>query len=223
MKPILLIAANLFREQRVLLSLMLAYVVLGGGTLALLPHAPEIEDVVFLIKQHAAYAVLLGVALASTAIHNERKSRRILAVLSKGITRGQYLAGLLLGSVSVLLAYLSCLGIIVTVLLGRAGEDPIQGWNVLGIAAVATLLAAAITIFYSTFAHPWVALPLTLATIALPIFPVAALLKHLAGWSAGAGIALPASLVGIALAETLAFWILAAWTFRNRDIAVAVE
>ncbi len=112
MRPVLLIAGNFFREQRILLALMVAYVVLGGGTLALLPHAPEIEDVIFLIKQHAAYAVLLGVALASTAIHNERKSKRILAVLSKGITRGQYLAGMLLGSVSVLLGYLFCLGII---------------------------------------------------------------------------------------------------------------
>jgi len=222
-KPILLIAANFFREQRILLSLMLAYVVLGGGTLALLPHAPEVADVLFLIKQHAAYAVLLGVALASTAIHNERKSRRILAVLSKGITRGEYLAGLLLGSVSVLVAYLFCLGIVATVLLARVGVAAVQGWTVLGVAAVATLLAAAITIFYSTFAHPWVALPLTLVTIAVPIFPVAALLKQLAAWGAGTGVSLPATVVGIALAETLAFWLLAAWAFRNRDIAVAVE
>ena len=223
MKPIVLIAANFFREQRVLLSLMLAYVVLGGGTLALLPHAPEIEDVVFLIKQHAAYAVLLGVALASTAIHNERKSKRILAVLSKGITRGQYLAGMLLGSVSVLIAYLDCLGIIASALLVRVGVAPVEGWVVLAVAALATLLAATITIFYSTFAHPWVALPLTFATVALPIFPVAALLKQLTGWSAGAGRALPAGSVIISLAETVAFWIVAAWAFRNRDIAVAVE
>src|SRR5205807_1067840 len=126
-----------FREQRILLSLMLAYVVLGGGTLAVLPHSPEVDDVIFLVKQHAAYAVLLGVALASTAIHNERKSRRILAVLSKGITRGQYLAGLLLGSASVLFAYLLCLGIVATALLPRVGVAAVQGWSVLGIAAIA--------------------------------------------------------------------------------------
>ena len=223
MRPVLLIAANFFREQRILFGLMIAYVVLGGGTLAVLPHAPEVDDVIFLIKQHAAYAVLLGVALASTAIHNERKSRRILAVLLKGITRGQYLAGILLGSVSVLLAYLFCLGIIATALLARVGVAAVQGWTVLGIAAIATLLAAAITIFYSTFAHPWVALPLTFVTIALPIFPVAALLKQLAGWGAGVDVLLRSSLISIALAETMAFWLLAAWAFRNRDIAVAVE
>jgi ABC-type transport system involved in multi-copper enzyme maturation permease subunit len=223
MRPVLLIAANFFREQRILLGLMVAYVVLGGGTLALLPHAPEVDDVLFLIKQHAACAVLLGVALASTAIHNERKSRRILAVLSKGITRGQYLAGMLFGSVSVLIAYLFCLGIITAALLARVGVAAVQGWTLLGITAITTLLVAAITIFYSTFAHPWVALPLTLTTIALPIFPVAALLKQLASWNAGAGVSLLATLVGIALAETLAFWLLAAWAFRNKDIAVAVE
>jgi len=223
MRPVLLMAGNFFREQRILLSLMLAYVILGGGTLALLPHAPELEDVIFLIKQHAAYAVLLGVALASTAIHNERKSKRILAVLSKGITRGQYLAGMLLGSVSVLLAYLFWLGIIATALLERVGVAAAQGWTVLGIAATATLLAAAITIFYSTFAHPWVALPLTLITIAVPIFPVAVLLKELAAWNPSAGMSLNEALVGMALVETLLFWGLAAWSFRNRDIAVAVE
>src|SRR5437870_507112 len=92
--PAALITANFFREQRILLSLMLAYVVVGGGTLALLAQAPDADDVVFLIKQHAAYAVLLGVTLASTAIHNERKTRRILAVLSKGISRWQYVAGM---------------------------------------------------------------------------------------------------------------------------------
>jgi ABC-type transport system involved in multi-copper enzyme maturation permease subunit len=222
-KPVLLIAANFFREQRILLPLMLTYVILGGGTLALLPHPPEVDDVIFLIKQHAAYAVLLGVALASTAIHNERKSRRILAVLSKGITRGQYLAGMLLGSVSVLFVYLFCLGIIAPALLARTGVATVEGWAVLGISALATLLAAAITIFYSTFAHPWIALPLTFATSALPIFPVTPMLRQLAGWGVGEGISLPSSLMGIALAETLVLWLLAAWAFRNRDIAVAVE
>jgi ABC-type transport system involved in multi-copper enzyme maturation permease subunit len=222
-RPIFLIAANFFREQRILLSLMLAYVVLGGGTLAVLPHPPEVDDVIFLIKQHAVYAVLLGVALASTAIHNERKSRRILGVLSKGITRGQYLAGLLLGGVSVLFIYLFSLGIISTALSARVGLAAVEGWTVLGIAALAALLAAAITIFYSTFAHPWVALPLSLATIAVPIFPVAMLLKELAAWNAGSDVLLRGSQVSIALAETLGFWLLAAWAFRNRDIAVAVE
>ena len=223
MRPILLIAANFFREQRILLSLMLAYVVLGGGTLTLLPHAPEVDDVVFLIKQHAAYAVLLGVALASTAIHNERKSKRILAVLSKGMTRGQYLAGMLLGSVNVLLAYLLVLGIIATPLLRRVGIPPIEGWSALVIAAIATLLAAAVTIFYSTFAHPWVTLPLTLITIALPVFPAAGLLKQLSEWESGVFLPMNAGAVAIALLETLLFWGLAAWSFKNRDIAVAVE
>jgi ABC-type transport system involved in multi-copper enzyme maturation permease subunit len=223
MRSVLLVAANCFREQRVLLSLMLAYFLLAGGTLTLLPHPPEADDVIFLIKQHAAYAVLLGVALASTAIHNERRSKRILAVLSKGITRGQYLAGMLLGSASVLIAYLVALGIVATGLLARVGVAAIQGWSVIGIAAAATLLAAAITIFYSTFAHPTVALPLALVSSALPIFPVALLLKQMTEWGASAELSLHTSVIGVALAQTLMFWLLAAWIFRNKDVAVAVE
>jgi hypothetical protein len=29
--------------------------------------------------------------------------------------------------------------------------------------------------------------------------------------------------IGVALAQTLMFWLLAAWIFRNKDVAVAVE
>ena len=96
---------------------------------------------VFLIKQHAAYAVLLGVTLASTAIHNERKTRRILAVLSKGISRWQYVAGMLMGTASVLVTYIACLGVVGSALLSRVEISSGEGWRVLGIAALATLLS----------------------------------------------------------------------------------
>ncbi len=57
----------------------------------------ERDELLFIFKQVAVYVVVFSIFFGGSAIYNERKSRRILAVLSKGIARQQYLSGLIIG------------------------------------------------------------------------------------------------------------------------------
>ena len=58
---------------------MTAYIVGIGGVFRSHVHA---VDVLFFLRWHAGYAVFLGAMMAIPAVHMERKTRRILAVLS---------------------------------------------------------------------------------------------------------------------------------------------
>ena len=66
--------------------------------------------------------------LAVPALQTERKSRRIVAVLSKGIHRWQYLAGLWLGC-SIITTCFSLMLAVIALILCRAGNDTCQGFG----------------------------------------------------------------------------------------------
>ncbi|HEY1270705.1 MAG TPA: hypothetical protein VGF08_01910, partial [Terriglobales bacterium] len=95
MRQVILIAINFVREQRwPILMLMLWVVILSCVGLVVSPHR-----FLVIFKQSAVYVVLFAGFFGASAIHNERKTRRILAVLSKGVARWQYISGLLAGIV----------------------------------------------------------------------------------------------------------------------------
>src|SRR5581483_2462847 len=99
MRQVGLIAINFVREQRwpilVLMLWILVFSVLG----LLVDLRRSREDVLFIFKQLAVYGIAFAVFFGASAIHNERKTRRILSVLSKGVGRAQYFSGLLGGFV----------------------------------------------------------------------------------------------------------------------------
>jgi ABC-type transport system involved in multi-copper enzyme maturation permease subunit len=236
MRRVALIAANFVREQRIFLILLVAYVLLGGVAILVSGERPGTEDILFLVKQHASYAIFFGIALASSAIYNERKSRRILAVLSKAVTRREYLAGLILGSSCVLWIYLLALAVGGVALFVAAGLDLQELFGALLLAATATLLAASVTIFYCTFLHPWLALTATMLTLTLPplfsihfgatasmTVPAYELLLEIFRWGAESGIHVNPMAVTIAVGEITFVWLAAARIFSYRDVAVAVE
>src|SRR5215470_5734740 len=111
MKPILLLGANFLRTQLVLMAIVLAYMICLTGFLAF---HEQLQDLVFFVRQQAIYAIALGAMVMVTALQNDRKSRRILSVLSKGIHRWQYLAGLLCGAV--MIAGIFCLAVALSAL-----------------------------------------------------------------------------------------------------------
>ena len=95
MRNVLLIAVSFVREQRWPIFVLLLWVVglcLIGLTIDL---RKSREDVLIIFKQLAVYGVAFAVFFGGSAIHNDRRSRRILAVLSKAVGRKQYLCGLL--------------------------------------------------------------------------------------------------------------------------------
>jgi len=234
-RAILLIAVNFVREQRWPIFVLLLWVLLLAFLGLIADIQRQREDLLFIFKQVAVYVVVFSVFFGGSAIHNERKSRRILAVLSKAVGRQQYLSGLVLGVTIACTIYCFALGITGSWTLGEAGFSVRQVWFLMLYLIVASMLAGTIALMFSTFLNPFFAAGATAMVLGLPavaahvgarweyVIPVyslsAAVLKS-SFKPAGDALWLP---LGLAVVETIVFWALAARIFSRMDIAVAVE
>ena len=235
MRAILLIAVNFVREQRWPIFVLLLWVLLLAFLGLIADIQRQREDLLFIFKQVAVYVVVFSVFFGGSAIHNERKSRRILAVLSKAVGREQYLSGLVLGVTIACTIYCFALGITGSWTLGEAGFSVRQVWFLMLYLIVASMLAGTIALMFSTFLNPFFAAGATAMVLGLPavaahvgarweyVIPVyslsAAVLKS-SFKPAGDALWFP---LGLAVVETIVFWALAARIFSRMDIAVAVE
>jgi hypothetical protein len=236
-KSVLLIAINFVREQRWPILVMLLWVLL----LAFLGLSTEAgrqrEDLLFVFKQVAVYVVAFSVFFGSSAIYNDRRSRRILSVLSKAVARQQYLSGLVLGITIASAIYCFTLGVTGSWTLGQSGFRVREVWFLMVCLLGACTLAGTVALMFSTFLNPFFAAGATAAVMGLP-----ALASYTSG-SSQWGLAIPVyALVAavlkssfespatyswvpiiLALGETLVFWFVAARIFSYVDIAVSVE
>ena len=235
MRAILLIAVNFVREQRWPIFVLLLWVLLLAFLGLIADIQRQREDLLFIFKQVAVYVVVFSIFFGGSAIHNERKSRRILAVLSKAVGRQQYLSGLVLGVTIACTIYCFALGITGSWTLGEAGFSVRQVWFLMLYLIVASMLAGTIALMFSTFLNPFFAAGATAMVLGLPavaahvgarweyVIPVyslsAAVLKS-SFKPAGDALWFP---LGLAVVETIVFWALAARIFSRMDIAVAVE
>jgi len=233
MKAILLLGANFLRTQLVLIAIVLAYMICLTGFLAFHEQLP---DLVFFVRQQSVYAVALGAMVMVTAIQNDRKSRRILSVLSKGIHRWQYVGGLLCGAV--MIAGIFCLAVGVSALwLTKQADVPVAGLaELLLVLFLASAAGASVALFCSIVLHPLLALAATGLILFFPyfaeirgwypprdLFPVVAAMYTKINfgfhkpddnlWRIGAG----------AVIQTLVFWMAASAAFARRDVTVATE
>jgi hypothetical protein len=194
------------------------------------------ENVEFLINLQSSYAVVIGVFTASSAIFNERKSRRILGVLAKGIERSDYLAGMLLGVTFVNIVYCLSLAVTAEFLALRSGLPALPVLKVTLLLVTASTLAATVSLFFSTLMHPMfaaastglffglsMAAPVVLGGWAGYIFPAAKLATHIAGFSFNSTWAPDWEPSVCAVIESLMFWQASSWVFASRDITVAIE
>ncbi|HYX69019.1 MAG TPA: hypothetical protein VE825_07790 [Terriglobales bacterium] len=236
MRAVALIAVNLLRQQRWIVLLMVVYVAVLMGIGAAFARRSDSGDLLFLVKQLASYAVLLSFFSGAVAVHNERRSRRILAVLSKGIERSQYLAGLLLGIALVMGVYCATLGLAGAAVLLAGGLPVAPLLPFFAVLLAACLLAATLAMFFSTFLHPWFALAVAGLVAAIPpalervlgggwgvLVPVYSLATALVRFSVDKPWHPCWEAVLVALAESVALWLAASWIFARRDITVAVE
>jgi len=233
MRAIVLIGANFFRTQWLVISIMAVYLIGISGVFGL--HEQHTE-VVFFLRMHGGYVLFLSILVAIPAIEAERKSRRILAVLSKGIHRWQYIAGLLWGCMMISGLFCLLLGGI-TALLCQQGNYPNDGLLPLIIVLFLTCsLAAAVGLFCSIFLHPLLAMGATGAILLFPMmtesagfyppaeaFPVAAMagiLRIFQFRSAGSAIW---SIAVSAVLQTVVFLLLGSAIFGRRDVTISPE
>ncbi|MFB3812728.1 MAG: hypothetical protein ACE14L_01345 [Terriglobales bacterium] len=226
------IATNYVREQRWAVVLLLVWVVVSAGIVSIGELASE--DVLFFLKQQAIYGVAFSAFLAASAIYNERRSRRILAVLSKGIEREQYLAGLILGVLLSAALYCAVMGAFGSLMFRRIGLPLEALWYLLALLIVACALAATTAMSFATFSPPLVAIALTalvlgigggMAQIGLTrnLFPVMTLMASITDFTGHAPLLHRWDTLAWGIAQTIALWMAASWIFSRRDIAVAVE
>lgn len=236
MKAVLLIAVNFVREQRWPILVLLLWVLLLAflGLVSDIPRARE--DLLFIFKQVAIYVVVFSIFFGGSAIYNERRSRRILAVLAKAVGRQQYLSGLVLGVALASAIYCFALGITGSWTLGEAGFPVSQVWFLMVCVLAACTLAGAVALMFSTFLNPFFAAGATALVLGVPVLAGHA---FSAGWAdvipvyALTAIVLQSSFqspghvswfpVALAVAETIVIWLLAARIFAWVDIAVSVE
>ncbi len=233
MRAILMIGTNFARTQWLAVLIMTAYLAAIGVVFGW--HDPR-PDARFFLEWHSYYLIFLGTMIAIPAIWSERKSRRILAVLSKGIGRWQYLGGILLGC-AIISAWFCLLVGVITTWLRHKGDLSSSGMAAITLVLfLCCVTAASAALFCSVFLHPLLATVATSAVLLLPLatdaagwyppgelFPVTAAIRVLRDFqfrSPGTGIWGIAA--GAAL-ETIFFWIAASVIFARRDVTISPE
>ena len=228
MIPILLLAKRFVRQNRWLLLAFIAWPLLMGAILWFPNRAASREDVSDMVQLEARYGVVVMAFLASSVIYNEQRSRRIVGVLSKAVSREQYLLGILLGLTCFAFVYFAAVGTAVLWLIGFSNpvERAIFAMFIGGSAA--SLWTASLALFFSTFLYPLfaagIAVGLAFAPFVLKaknalLAPTAALLQSSDPLSA----VIPISSGAAAIAESAIILLLAAQVFRRRDVAVSIE
>lgn len=236
MRAVALIGANFLREHRWPVLILFAWIVFVAAASGDFGRSrPVNEDVIFYCQQQALYICVFSAFLAADAIHNERKSRRILLVLSKAVSRGKYLLAVILGTSTMSVAYAIVFGLCGVWLTAKAELPSGQLWSVVILVVAGSLIAGTVAMFFSTFLNPYVATAVTVLLFCAPgVFRVQ---RH--AWSIWLpGLPILANLLRfsfrsdwmpnwyaavLAVLEAVLFWMLAAAVFDRRDIAVPVE
>jgi hypothetical protein len=231
-----LIAASFLREQRWPIVLLLAFVVLYSALAGLFsPASVALDDAMFFAKQQAVYGVAFIGFLAGSAIFNERRSRRILAVLSKAVSRSQYIAGLIGGILAASAIYCGTVGVFGSLMFSRVGLPGATMWKLTAMLMAACAVTSAAAVFYSTFLHPLFALAASALTLSFTgamsrlgfgwdnVLPVYNLMDRIIGFSGQGNWAAPWAMIAWSAADAVLLWLAASAVFSFRDIAVAVE
>jgi ABC-2 family transporter len=236
MRPVVLIAANFLREHRWPVLILFAWIVLTAAAAGDFGKGrPVKDDVLFYCQQQAIYICVFSAFLAADAIHNERKSRRILLVLAKAISRRKYLLAVIVGTCTMAIAYALLFGVCAIWLTARAELPGGQLWSVVVLVIAGSLIAATVAMFFSTFLNPYVATAITLLFFCAPTafhaqrhawamwLPGLPILTEVMSFSFRPDWVMRWAVPSIAVLESVLAWSLAAAVFNRRDIAIPVE
>jgi ABC-type transport system involved in multi-copper enzyme maturation permease subunit len=231
-RAVALIAANFVRQQRWYVVLLLlwtsgtamAFGIGGSGAVS--------DDLLLYMHGQAVYGGALALLLTSSALHNERRTRRILSVLSKSVTRTEYLAGLLCGSLAITFVFCAASGAAAFITAARLRVDLTYAPTYAIYLFAACTLVSVLSLLFATFLHPLVATAAAPVTVGVQLTieraaglnngPVTTLSRALVGFDSLAGMHAGSAAVACVGEAALLFW-LATRIFALRDIAVAVE
>jgi hypothetical protein len=228
MTPVLLLTKSFIRQNRWLLLAFVSWPFLLGAFVWSPYHAAARSEVSEILQQEVFYGVAVATFLISSAIYNEKRSRRIIGVLSKAVSRAQYLIALVLGSGLFALVYFIAVGASLIWLVGISNSTLAISRTLLLRGIVASLWMASLALLFSTFVYPFIAAafagsigfaPFALSRVNLALTPMPVLLENIGtdaatvNWGA----------CGIALCESVLFLLVAARIFALRDLTVSIE
>jgi ABC-type transport system involved in multi-copper enzyme maturation permease subunit len=229
MRAVALLAANFLRDQRLIIVLITVWILTFTIIFALTQESAA-SDLEAFYRQELIYGVAIGMFSGAAIVHNERRSRKILAVLSKGISRAQYLAGALVAMAALTLFYYVLVAATNQWLIARfsfqgdAIAPAVLGW-------LAAIAATAVALAFGTFLHPLFSVAATGLVVSLgmviphSMFPVSMFIRGATRATYAYGLPLwggGAFLAAIAIETAIAFAI-AVLMFRKRDVTAAVE
>jgi hypothetical protein len=137
----------------------MAAILLVGG-----PH-PAPEDVAAALEQQSIYGLALVAFAGGALLGNEQRSRRIVLVLSRAVSRRQYLGALWLAAFLPLVLYVLDLALTGPVL----GAPALVLWQTLGALLVLSLTTASLAVLASLLLPGVIAGALSLAAVSLPL------------------------------------------------------
>jgi hypothetical protein len=137
----------------------MAAILLVGG-----PH-PAPEDVEAALEQQSIYGLALVAFAGGALLGNEQRSRRIVLVLSRAVSRRQYLGALWLAAFLPLVLYVLDLALTGPVL----GVPALVLWQTLGALLVLSLTTASLAVLASLVLPGVIAGALSLAAVSLPL------------------------------------------------------
>jgi hypothetical protein len=126
---------------------------------------PEHEDIAALFEQQGIYGLALVAFAGGALLGNEQRSRRIVLVLSRAVSRRQYLAALWLAAFLPLVLYV--LDLAMTGLALGAAADVL--WQTLGALLLLSLTMASLAVLASLALPGVIAGILGLAVLSLPL------------------------------------------------------
>lgn len=196
---------------------------------------PASADVVFFAQQQAIFICVFTTFLAADVIQSERKSRRILLLLSKAISRAEYIFAVALATWGLAIAY-AIVSVLCGIWLAARVMLPSGGlWGMFALVIAAALVSTTAAIFFATFLNPYLATACTFALFSVPAMahiyreswaawlPGFPLLAQFVNFSFGPEWSPRWITVAAAVVQSGVFCALAAAVFKRRDIAVPVE
>jgi hypothetical protein len=233
MRAVWLIGSNVVREQRWFILLMLLYLVGITGTIMVVGQREE-SDTLLVFRQETVYGIFFSVVIGLSIFQNDRKTRRILAVLSKAVARREYLAGVIAGvNLTTLIYFVAVYGALF-VMFPQARIADAAGMMLSML--VAGLLASVVTVLYAACMHPLLATTAAGVTLALPmllekvagpawagVLPVYRLVRAAMSYTPESGFVVEPGTLALALVECVALWAVASWLFSLRDVTTTVE
>jgi hypothetical protein len=137
----------------------MAAVLLAGGL------QPAPEDVEAALAQQSLYGLALVAFTGGALLGNEQRSRRIVLVLSRAVSRRQYLGALWLAAFLPLVAYVLDLALTGPVL----GATAVMLWQTLGALLLLSTTMASLAVLGSLILPGVIAGILSLAVLSLPL------------------------------------------------------